>query len=244
MLTVARKHEAVKWLRSGSSPAQIAHKMGVTFETVMGYLYNQVGEGEITRSDLLFAIAPETRDAVDAVTRQKRASSSTVLEAAISESFPGVHKGEAVLYMQLRQPHVYLQDMYSWLSVVEQYLHRYIKTALLEAFGADWWRKGVPEKIREECARTLERDAEPAKEPYCYTTFIQLKEIFEKRWDLFSKLLPPGPASDRRLFLSGLGKLNHLRNCVMHPAKGITPEESDFRFLREFINFVQMDKWF
>ena len=52
----------------------------------------------------------------------------------------------------------------------------------------------------------------PFAEPYCYTTLVHLKDVFEKRWDLFSKLLPAGLASDRKRFLSSRTRLNLIRN--------------------------------
>jgi hypothetical protein len=66
---------------------------------------------------------------------------------------------------------------------------------------------------------------------------------FKARWALFSKLLPPGPASDKNRFLSDLTKLNHARNRVMHPSKGALPHEGDFRFVHEFMYFIDVPPW-
>lgn len=80
----------------------------------------------------------------------------------------------------------------------------------------------------------------PFAEPYCYTTLVHLKDVFEKRWDLFSKLLPAGLASDRKRFLSSRTRLNLIRNGVMHASKCVVPNEDDPRFLREFLDFAQI----
>jgi hypothetical protein len=213
----------------------------------MGYLYNQVGEGRIMRSDILFAIGRETRQAVDEVLCQRPTIDRWRLRSSLYRSFPHVDRGEALLYFELRHSPAYIRDMmqdrYWLLRSLETFFHGYIKVILVGGFGTDWWRKGIPENIRVQCAEAWERDPEPAPEPYCYTTFMHLREIFQKGWDLFSKLPPPGPASDRRRFLSGFARLNYLRNCVMHPAKGATPDEVDFRFVREYVVFLQLDKW-
>jgi hypothetical protein len=79
---------------------------------------------------------------------------------------------------------------------LEQLLHLYIQNALLNTYGSDRWRNGVPENICAECAATRERDPEPAAEPYCYTTLIHLKKIIDRRWSLFSKLVAKGPSSN------------------------------------------------
>jgi hypothetical protein len=240
---MARKHEAVSWLNQGLSPSGIAQQMGVTIATVMGYLYNQVGEGKIPRSDILFAIGQETRQAVDAIEREHGRLDEWQFRRALNNEHPGVDADDACVYRSLKAPLVYLGDMYAWMYLLEWFLHGYIKETLIQVYGNEWWRKGIPDSIRADCAATLERDSEPAAEPYCYTTLVQLKETFEKRWDLFSRRLPVGPASDRKRFLSGLTRINQIRNRVMHASKGVVPNEDDFRFLREFLNFADVLHW-
>ena len=80
----------------------------------------------------------------------------------------------------------------------------------------------------------------PFAEPYCYTTVVHLKDVFEKRWDLFSKLLPAGLASDRKRFLSSLTRLNLIRNGLTHASKCVVLNEDDLRFLHEFLDFAQI----
>jgi hypothetical protein len=63
---MARKHEAVKLLREGLSPSAIARTLETSVKTVLGYLYNQIGEGRIHRSDILFSIRPELRAEIEA----------------------------------------------------------------------------------------------------------------------------------------------------------------------------------
>ena len=79
---MARKHEAVSVLKRGLSPALIARGMQVSIGTVMGYLYTQVGEGAIRRSDILFAIDSEIRAAVETAERENSELSAWELTAA------------------------------------------------------------------------------------------------------------------------------------------------------------------
>jgi hypothetical protein len=235
---MARKHEAVTLLKNGLSPTRIAAQMAVSTETIMGYLCNQVGEGAILLSDILFAIDGETRAAVKEIQSSGARWSEYHFRQLVHRKYPSISQSDAWVYYHLSSPTVYLGDMYTWLYVWEQLLHGYIRGRLTQAFGPDWWRKGIPENIRSECAAALERDPEPAAEPYCYTTIIHLKDIFERSWRELSKGLPPAAAADRKRFLSGLTRLNQIRNRVMHAAKGIVPSEDDFRFLREYLNFA------
>ncbi len=145
------------------------------------------------------------------------------------------------IYLEMRDT---LGDLYEKIRNIEVTLHTRIKNILISEYGAtDWWRKGVPEEIRAECAASLEKDQEPSDEPYRYTTFIHLKQILEKHWNVISKVLPRNVSSDRKKLLSGLAKLNQIRNFVMHPVRGKKPTDEDFAFVREFVDYLQLDKW-
>lgn len=133
-------------------------------------------------------------------------------------------------------------EMYELLRVVELALHAYIKATFIDVYGeANWWRKGVPENIRAECAATRERDHEPASHPFCYTTFIQLKEILKNRWSVFAERLPGKLATDKQHLLSCLQRLNGIRNCVMHPVRDNPLSEEECQFAREFKDYLDRE---
>ena len=88
---MARKHEAVRLLKTGHTPTSIAREMGISVASVMGYLYNQVGEGRIRRSDIVFAIAPDVRRAIEsAIPRVEAAGEGT--KNAIWSGIPSVNE--------------------------------------------------------------------------------------------------------------------------------------------------------
>ncbi len=145
------------------------------------------------------------------------------------------------IYLEMRDT---LGDLYENIRYIEVTLHSSIKTILISEYGAtDWWRKGVPADIRDDCSDAFVRDEQPAGDPYRYTNFIHLKEILEKQWNVISKALPKNVSSDRKTLLSGLVKLNQIRNFVMHPVKGKIPTDEDFAFVREFLDYLELDKW-
>lgn len=241
---MARKHEAVQWLRQGLSPAQIARKMGVSVATVMGYLYNQVGEGKIRRSHILLLINDATRHAVESVEKEHGSLDRGSFRRVIQSEHPEIDADEACVYRDLRKPEVYLGDMYLYLFTIEFHLHQQIKNVLMNTYGDDWWYCGIPENIRVECQVTRERDPDRAADPYCYTTLIHLKEIIGRRWNLFSQYLPKAAASNKSEFLAGLTRLNQLRNRVMHAAaKGIMISEDEFRSLITFLDSSDLLSW-
>ncbi|MBA7684047.1 hypothetical protein ES703_92436 [subsurface metagenome] len=84
-----------------------------------------------------------------------------------------------------------LGDMYDYIREIEMILHDMIKKILKAEYKENWWHKGVPLSIRKECVARKEEDEEPVKDPYCYTTFINLSVIIERNWQIFSFVLPP-----------------------------------------------------
>lgn len=118
-----RRHQAASLLVSGLSPARIAEQMHVTVETVMGYLYNQIGEGRIRRSDILFAIDAETRSATEQLKREKTEWPRWEFCCEVQQRYPAVHPDDAWIYFGLNDPEVYLSDMYAWLYILERFFH-------------------------------------------------------------------------------------------------------------------------
>lgn len=232
---MARRHEAVEWLRKGYSPSEIAHKMNVTVSTVMNYLYNQVGEGNIRRSDIVFSVDEEKRDAVETIILKYRTTYYYKIYRRIERIGMSIDKDDLIIYLKLRDARVAFGDMYEFIRDIEVNLHDLVKSTLISEYGEDqWWRKGVPKQIRVECAISLEEDNEPANEAYSYTTFIGLGRILEKQWNIFREVLPKKLASNRRDTMQRLERLNHIRNSVMHPIKGIKLTDKDFAFVRRF----------
>jgi len=231
---MARKHEAVEWLKKGCSPSKIAQQMGVTTSTVMSYLYNQVGEGKIRRSDITFSIDEETRDEIESVVSRIETTYWFSVFMELKKSGKSIDTSDLRVYLNLRDARVDLGDMYEFIRDIEISLHDLVKSKLTSRYEKDWWRKGIPPQIRAECAAAWEKDPEPASEPYAYTTFIHLGEILKKQWFIFEEILSHKLASNRRGTIQRLEKLNHIRNSVMHPVKGTKLTEKDFSFVREF----------
>lgn len=239
---MGRKHEAVSLLMNGYSPSKIAKKMGVTVSTVMGYLYNQVGEGNIRRSDILFSIDPKTRSMIEDLISELNTTYWFDIYKFAEEKGIKLNKDDLKIYLQLRDARVAFGDMYEFIREIETILHNVIKKILIHEYGENWWRKGVPTKVRVACVTAFEEDTNPSFHPYCYTNLIHLKEIINKQWKIFSKYLPKKIVKDKHVFLCKLAKLNQIRNRVMHPVRGDL-DEKDFVFIREFREYLELEKW-
>ncbi|MFO0837380.1 MAG: hypothetical protein U1D55_02545 [Phycisphaerae bacterium] len=113
-----------------------------------------------------------------------------------------------------------LIDAYSRIAWIEISLSYAVRRVLVDAFGDEWWREGVPLEVRKSC-QTRREDAENShiSDPYRCVNFIDLKDIIDKKWKWFGEKLPKDLACNRNELLRRVVELNALRNRVMHPAK-------------------------
>jgi predicted transcriptional regulator len=227
---------ALELLKTGYSPSKIAKEMSITTSSVMQYLYYQIGEGHIRRSDMIFTIDLTVRDYVENLIATKTDNfSSSDMVKEINSSKTSIDADDATAYLDLRNDRLAFGDMYEYVREAELNLHTLVKKTLISRYGTEkWWRDGVPDTLRGELARQFETDSEPAAEPYCYTSIIQLGEIIKSQWALFQDVFPKRLTSDRKSFLEALARLNRIRRMVMHPSREKNPTTDDFAFVREF----------
>lgn len=243
---MARKDEAVDWLKKGSAPPEIAVKMGISLKSVMGYLYNQVGEGKIRRADILFSFKKETRDSFEREICEIRRQCKSETEFDVARFVKGRANPALGVYLDLRDSRVVLGDMYEIIREIEVFLHRAIREILMEEYGPGehgWWRMGVKREIRDRWQHDREYDGNPAAEPYCYANIVDLIAILDKQWKVFEKVLPHNIAHDKSRLLRGLDMLKDIRNSVMHPVRGKAPTEDNFEFLRNFRDYIGLSRW-
>ena len=230
-----KQEQAAELLRKGLPPSEIARQVGATPAVVMRYLTLKIGEGELRRSDIAFSLPRETRAAIEQTIEK---TGSTVVSRILRElKTQGItaDRSDIGIYVHYRRARVVLGDMYELVRSVEVRLHNFIKQAFVAEFGEDqWWRGGVPDNIRAECAALLEKDPEPADEPYRYTHLINLREILDKRWPILSKYMPKSLLNQKKDVLERLLRLNRIRNAVMHPVRNTVISEDDFEFVRDF----------
>ena len=240
------RHDARGYLLSGMSPQQIAKRMGRDLKQIREYLFFLVGEGELFHSDIAFSI-PERKLIEEAARnvppddepykffRMRWDVCFKLREQGHDIDFELIH-----LYLAARDPR---PDLYSLLCKIELLLHHLVKQTLQAAYGDNWWRKGISEAIRKNCQSRREEDDLPLEDPYCYTTFIDLKAIIENGWRIFSIALPKTLAADKPDTLRKLKRLNDVRNVVMHPVKQVSEYEDDYRFARKCLEEFDGPRW-
>jgi hypothetical protein len=234
-LLMARQDQAADLLRQGLPPSEIARQVGTSPALIMRYLCLKIGEGELRRSDIAFSLPREVRAAIEQAIEQTGSTSVGAVVRQLKSQGVDADRSDVGVYIHYRRARVVLGDMYELVRSVEVRLHNFIKQAFIAEFGEEqWWRGGVPDNIRAECAALLEKDPEPSEEPYRYTHLINLREILDKRWPVLGKYLPKSLLNQKKDVLERLLRLNRIRNAVMHPVRNTVISEDDFEFVRDF----------
>lgn len=228
-----RSDDALRLLNEGLSPSEIATRLNTTASDVMRHLCLKVGEGELRRSDIVFSIDGRLRHAIEEIIQDTGAASMRVIGRELARRGIQANRLDVRIYLRYRRARVVLGDLYELVRNIEVRLHRFIKQAFVREYGEEnWWRGGIPDRIRADCAATRERDQEPADDAYCYTTLLNLREILDKQWSVLSPHLPKAVQADKKAFLDALKRLNGIRNSVMHPVRNDRFSDDDFEFVR------------
>lgn len=229
---MSKRDQACELLRQGNSPTQIATRLRLRPSEVMNFLWTKIGEGELRRSDIAFSLKRNVRRGIEAVVAETGSQSPGRIARNLEKK--GIHcsRFDIRMYLEYRRAPVVLGDMYEAVRNIEVRLHRFVKRVFIAEFGEEeWWRGGVPDNIRAECAALREKDPEPAPEPYNYTHLIGLREILERKWSILSKHLPVETAQNKKELMERLVQLNRIRNNVMHPVRGGMLTEEEFEFV-------------
>jgi len=149
---MGRPSDVAELVRQGKTPTEIAAKLGLSANSVEGYLHRAVGEGLLRRSDIYFSVAKARR------------------------------KTDLTLGNWYTNPQHALGDMYEDIRRIELRAHERIREALIGSYGdgeAGWWRQGVPERVRVKCQERRERDVDEPCDPFCYSDLLDLDAILE-----------------------------------------------------------------
>jgi len=230
---MSRSEDAVQLLNEGLPPSEIAARLNTGGADVMRHLCLKIGEGDLRRSDIVFSIHSQLRHVIEEIIAEKQATSMRVIARELARRGIQANRLDVRVYLKYRRARVVLGDLYELVRNIEVRLHRFIREVFIEEYGEEnWWRGGVPDRIRADCAATRERDPEPAKDAYGYTTLLNLREILDKQWGVLGPHLPKAIQSDKKAFLEQLKRLNGIRNAVMHPVRNDDFSDDDFEFVR------------
>jgi hypothetical protein len=120
-----------------------------------------------------------------------------------------------------------MSEFYKVFFALENDIRDLVEETLQSEFGDDWWNTQVPQLVRENAQRNVDREASEGLPPRStrmieYTTFGELSEIIKENWESFSGLF--SSVSKNRV-LRVLSRLNHARGPIAH-CNHIPEEES------------------
>ena len=121
------------------------------------------------------------------------------------------------------------QAAYDYLCNIETMIHEHVISKLKGKYGEgleNWWHKGIKEKIRINAATLANKSGYySGYEKYLY--LIDLKEIIEDNWDIFSEVytISAKPTDSRAKRLSWYTELNRIRDIAAHPPRGGVNDE-------------------
>lgn len=107
--------------------------------------------------------------------------------------------------------------IYVAITAFERSARVFVRKVLIDAFGDDWWTKGVSAKIQK-FVEQRQKDEEKAKwhgnrgsDPLDYTEMGNLTDIIQQNWSLFEAHIP------RVDWASAIfGSIERSRNVIMH----------------------------
>jgi hypothetical protein len=235
---IDRSIEVVALLHSNKYPSKIAQEMKVGVESVLHFLFKQVGMGRIKLSDIYFSWPRELRQKMQGLQEGEGRIDPLSLFAEY-----GIQAEELALFHAIRQDGVLNGDMYDFISHADMAVHCLVRVSLEKAYGeGTWWREGVPEAVRLQCVVKQESDPENLSDPYKYTTLNHLSLIIDANWPIFRSVFPEDLFEHKQNVLDDLKELKRIRNAVMHPVKGLNWTEKDFDFARGiFQTFHQLE---
>lgn len=77
---MGKREDAWACVRAGRPPREIARANGVTLSTILQYLDAGIGQGALRRSEILFTIPSETREALDKIRANDPFADSRTIE--------------------------------------------------------------------------------------------------------------------------------------------------------------------
>ena len=98
------------------------------------------------------------------------------------------------------------------LYLFENNVREFIRNLLEDSYGTNWWRKGVPQKVRAKCASRREEGLEEEREVdlLLFADFYDYRLIIEGNKTIFSSLI------DTKDWCSKLQEMEPIRNAIAH----------------------------
>jgi len=136
----------------------------------------------------------------------------------IHKTYPDFHPKKLEKYLE-KIDEEGTEEAKKKIDEVSRRMYEFVIGTLIEKYDDRWWYDGIPEGVREECARRQEKD-KGAKDKEQYLGLIDYHSIAFQNWSLFQKYFTIGKdGGKKKKKLGWLVKLNDVRNITHHPEK-------------------------
>lgn len=106
----------------------------------------------------------------------------------------------------------YSESKQDSLYIFENNVREFLRILLEETYQEDWWRKGVPPKIRAACAARREEalDEEKERDLLFFADFHDYRAIIESNKEIFTSYI------DTKEWCKKLSEMEPIRNAIAH----------------------------
>lgn len=116
----------------------------------------------------------------------------------------------------IRREAAAMSRYYEIFYCLERSIRDLVREALLAEKGAIWWDNAIPEAIRSNAIKNMEKERDSgvtmrSEEGLDYTTFGELSQIVKANWDVFSDTF-----NSEKAFTKIMTSLNILRGPIAH----------------------------
>jgi hypothetical protein len=108
-----------------------------------------------------------------------------------------------------------MSTVYTAIATFEMSVRRFVRKALMDTYGEDWWDKGVSEKVRK-FVDTRRADEEKVKwhgvrgeDRLSYTELGHLPQIMQQNWEHFECVCSKGRLGNRPILYLGTVTQRH-----------------------------------
>jgi DNA sulfur modification protein DndB len=103
----------------------------------------------------------------------------------------------------------------------------FVRTKLKAHYGEEeWWDRGVPQRIRVDCAKRKEEDLDIKNLEEAFNLIHYQQIVVEKEnWPIFEHSMGIGDQANRNFRTKWMKELSDIRNKALHPERGLLSKE-------------------
>ena len=125
----------------------------------------------------------------------------------------------------LRREAASMSAHYELFYCLEKSIRKLVSETLFSQFGEKWWDTQVPQHIRDNVEKNIQREVDSGMTPRSesnldFTTFGELGEVVRNNWASFDSMF-----SSEKAFTKIMTSLNQLRGPIAH-CSPLAPDES------------------